>query len=118
MPTLGHLVAKSTFIDELILVAGLLLSPTTADLVWLALARQRSWRESEARFHHFAEASGDWFWEMDAELRLTRFSPEVEKHASVPPEWHYGKTRQEIGASDVPKEVGEEHLETLAVRQP
>ena len=35
MPTLGHLEAKSTFIDELILVAGLLIPAHAATTKWV-----------------------------------------------------------------------------------
>ena len=48
-------------------------------------------RESERRFREYAEASADWFWETDADLALTYLSPNVERIAGVPPEWHYGK---------------------------
>ena len=57
--------------------------------------------ESEARFHHFAEASGDWFWEMDGELRFTWVSADIEKHTGVPREWHYGKTREETDEGSI-----------------
>ena len=52
---------------------------------------------SEERFRDFAEIASDWLWEMDAELRDTYFSPRVTEITGDPPEWHYGKTRQELG---------------------
>jgi signal transduction histidine kinase len=66
----------------------------------------------------FAEASGHWFWEMDENLRFVWFSKNVEAHVRFPREWHYGKTRDEIGAPDVPKEIWEAHLETLRQHKP
>lgn len=66
----------------------------------------------------FAEASGHWFWEMDENLRFTWFSKNVEAHVRFPREWHYGKTRDEIGAPDVPKEDWDAHLETLRQHKP
>jgi signal transduction histidine kinase len=66
----------------------------------------------------FAEASGYWFWEMDEDLRFIWFSKNVEAHTNFPREWHYGKTRDEIGAPDVPREVWDRHLETLRRHEP
>ena len=66
----------------------------------------------------FAEVSGNWFWEMDQNLRFTWFSKNVETHTHFPREWHYGKTRDEIGAPDVPREVWDEHLETMRQHKP
>lgn len=37
-------------------------------------AAARDLRDSEERFRDFAEASGDWFWEMGPDLRFTNFS--------------------------------------------
>ena len=54
-------------------------------------AAEKALRESERRFRDYAEASADWFWETDAELSLTYLSPNVERIAGVPPEWHYGR---------------------------
>ncbi len=76
-------------------------------------------RRSEARFRDFASATSDWFWEMDEELRFTYFSPSVEEITGVPPEWHYGKTREDIGVPEsISPEVWQAHLETLARREP
>jgi PAS domain S-box-containing protein len=36
-------------------------------------------RQSEARFQRFTELSSDWYWEQDAEGRLTRFSGPVQE---------------------------------------
>ena len=75
-------------------------------------------RESERRFKIFAEATSDWLWEMDENLRYTWFSDKVEEVTGVAPQWHYGKTREEIGAPSVPTEVWEQHLDTLRQRKP
>ena len=40
-------------------------------------------RKSEERFHHFAEATGDWFWEMNSDLRFTWISSGMEKHTKM-----------------------------------
>ena len=75
-------------------------------------------QEGEARFRHFAEASSDWFWEMDEELRYTWFSERVEEFTNFPREWHYGKTREELGIPDDQREEWIEHLELLKARKP
>jgi PAS domain S-box-containing protein len=41
--------------------------------------------------------ASDWFWVMDADLRYTYFSRRVEEVTGDPSEYHYGKTRQELG---------------------
>jgi PAS domain-containing protein len=74
--------------------------------------------DSRQRFQDFAAASSDWFWEMDEKLRFTWFSPDVERVTGVPAEWHYGKTREEIGRPDIESERWEEHLETLRRHEP
>jgi len=75
-------------------------------------------QESRQRFRDFAEASSDWFWEMDENLRFTWFSQDVERVTGVPAAWHYGKTREEIGVPDMPHALWEGHLETLKQHKP
>lgn len=77
-------------------------------------ARERS----EERFRDFAESSADWLWEMDADLRFSYFSPNVENVIGVPPEWHYGKTRDEMLADDFDRELWGRHLQDLAAHRP
>src|SRR3954462_13040074 len=43
------------------------------------LERTAELRRSEARFQRFTELSSDWYWEQDAEGRLTQFSGPVEE---------------------------------------
>ncbi len=74
--------------------------------------------ESHHRVQDFADVSSDWFWETDANHRYVWFSPNVEEVAGVPPEWHYGKTRQEIGSPDIPKKDWDAHLEMLSKHLP
>lgn len=38
-----------------------------------------------------------WVWETDADHRFTFLSDSIETFTGRPPEWHYGKTREEIG---------------------
>ncbi len=72
-----------------------------------------------ARVEDFAATSGSWFWETDADLRFTYFSPNVFDITGVEPEWHYGKTREEIGIpSAISDEQWQAHLTTLRNREP
>ena len=74
--------------------------------------------DSESRFRDFAAASSDWFWEMDADLRFTYLSAEIENVTGLPAEWHYGKRREEVGIPDVSAKIWTEHLAALEARQP
>ncbi len=71
------------------------------------------------RLEGFAAASNGWFWETDADHRFTFMSQSVFDVVGVRPEWHYGKTRQEIG---VPASVStadwNAHLQTMQERRP
>lgn len=75
-------------------------------------------RESEKRVQDFAEASADWFWEMDADLRFTFMSPNVERLLNRSPEAFYGKTREELIGDGLPEGVLEDHLRTLRAHEP
>jgi PAS domain-containing protein len=56
--------------------------------------------------------------EMDAELRYTYFSPNLEQITSVPPASIIGKRRDEIAASTASPEQWAEHLATLRSQKP
>ncbi len=75
-------------------------------------------RASETRFRDFAESSADWLWEMDKDLRFTYLSSNVERVVGVPPEWHYGKSREDILGGEYDREIWNDHLEDLASRKP
>ena len=78
------------------------------------LARQSAaLRASETRFRDFAESTSDWLWEMDADLRFTYMSANVERIVGVPAEWHYGKTRVELLGPDYDRDLWSKHLEAL-----
>ncbi len=75
-------------------------------------------RENLERFRDFAESSSDWLWEMDADLRFTYMSPNVERIVGVPAEWYYGKTHEERFGPDYDNPHWEEHLQILQERKP
>lgn len=71
------------------------------------------------RLEDFAQSVGGWFWETDAEHRFVYMSQSVELLTGIPPEWHYGKSRKDIGAPDsVEPEQWQAHLETLDRHRP
>ena len=71
----------------------------------------------EQQFRDFAEASGDWFWETDAEHRFTWFSDRVEEITGVPVAFHIGKSRLELAADQAEQEKWHAHLEILEARR-
>jgi diguanylate cyclase (GGDEF)-like protein/PAS domain S-box-containing protein len=59
-----------------------------------------------------------WLWEMGADLRFSYFTESVRKHAGKPPEWHYGKRRDEVGVIDMSAEEWVRHFKQLHDRLP
>ena len=79
--------------------------------------REAELQESEQRFRAFAEASSDWFWEMDENLRFSYFSDRFSDITKVPQEVLLGKTREETGIPNVEIEAWNEHLANLRARK-
>ena len=52
--------------------------------------------ESEQRFKHYAEASADFFWEMDANLKFVYFSDEIESALGVSIAELLGRSSQDL----------------------
>lgn len=52
------------------------------------------------RFSDFQRATSEWSWETDVDHLFTYMSPSVYEITGVEPEWHYGKSREEIGIHD------------------
>lgn len=74
--------------------------------------------QSEQRFKDFADASVDWYWEMDSELRFSYFSDRFADITGVSQETLLGKTRRETGIPDVDPGEWERHLTALDTRAP
>jgi len=71
------------------------------------------------RVESFAELIGGWFWETDKNHRFCYMSESVETITGVRPEWHYGKSRQDLGApASVDPQEWERHLAILEAREP
>lgn len=85
----------------------------TAELRDREAARLRS----EQRFRSFAEASSDWFWEMDENLRFSYFSDRFTVITGVPQGMLLGKTREETGVPNVDVEAWNEHLADLHAKR-
>lgn len=69
---------------------------------------------ADSRLESFARIAEGWFWETDAEHKFTYMSDSVELVTGVKPEWHYGKSRRDIGVPDaVDPTIWNEHLDAL-----
>ena len=74
--------------------------------------------EEMARLEAFADVSNGWFWETDESHHFIYLSSSVERLSGRSPEWHYGKSRADVGGSNVRPEVWQAHLDDLAARRP
>ena len=83
----------------------------------LAEVRRSDARQIEQRFEDFANASSDWFWEMDEKLRFSHFSDRFTEVTGVPEEKLLGKTREETGIPGVDPEAWNRHLADLAAHR-
>ncbi len=76
----------------------------------LALTRQQ--------LTDFADASSDWRWEMDKDLRFTWFSKRLEEIYGISVKDHIGKKRSMIAADADEQKKWQQHIETMAARKP
>ncbi|WP_051284320.1 response regulator [Nisaea denitrificans] len=74
--------------------------------------------EERDRLEAFADVSNGWFWETDENHHFIYVSNSVERLAGRTPEWHYGKSREDVGGRNVRPEVWQAHMEDLAARRP
>lgn len=81
------------FVGESILIVGSLLALLTGVLTRLVIERRLAGRLSDKRFHDFAAASSDWFWEMDSDLRVTWCSDGIEDFFGVTRDEFIGRAR-------------------------
>ena len=73
--------------------------------------------EGQQRLKDFADASSDWFWEMDENCRFSYFSSRFTVVTGVPSEALLGKTREETGIPDVDQAEWGQHLADLAAHR-
>ncbi len=70
------------------------------------------------RSREFAEGACDWFWEMDAELRFSRFSPRFAELTGVSPGWLLGRTRLEVAEATLDDDHWRCHWADLQAHRP
>lgn len=77
-------------------------------------------QENERKFRDFATASGDWFWETDAEHRMIWMSAAVETSVGFAVDWHTGKRRRDLCTPHLLSDPGifDEHEALLDRHEP
>ena len=79
--------------------------------VAVALAREIK------RLTTVAEILRGWIWETDENHRFTYLSDSIQRFAGRSPEWHYGKTRKELGNLSADHEKNKIYLGQLERRE-
>ena len=100
--------------------AGLFMLVVLSLMLALLEQRERAARalaSSEARLIDLVDATSDWVWEQDAELRFTFASPQAIDRHDVDPGAHLGKRRDEVGL-DIDPESWRAHQADLDARRP
>jgi diguanylate cyclase (GGDEF)-like protein/PAS domain S-box-containing protein len=75
-------------------------------------------RDGEARFRDMAEASSDWLWETDAELRVAFVSERFATITGLSPKTILGRPLTELLHPAEDRERWQRHLADLAAREP
>jgi PAS domain S-box-containing protein len=75
-------------------------------------------RESESRFRDLAGSASDWFWETDADYRLTFVSERIANVLGVKPAAVLGVSFFEVGLEDDNRDLAVEHAADIAARRP
>jgi PAS domain S-box-containing protein len=106
--------------DELALIIGLLLTAIITWLIRLAMVKQASLRQGEARLRDVAIVSSDWLWEMDASLRYTYISGRYEELTGIKIADRLGHLRwQYINEAELASSPAwSAHMADLEARQP
>ena len=73
--------------------------------------------DSEKRFRELAEVSGDWFFEMDADLRLSFISDRFYDITGLTPDMVIGRRRQEIAVDPNMQGAFARHIADLEARR-
>ncbi len=79
---------------------------------------EQALRESEERFRSLTDLTADWYWEQDEELRFTRFSGGLERHARGTPARALGRRRWEVDGFEPLACSWDEHRRTVEARLP
>jgi PAS domain S-box-containing protein len=105
----------------LVVLLALALSWRVRRIERRVLAADRAVRDNEQRFRDYASIASDWwFWEMDADLRFSYFSPNAATAIGMPIDGMLGKRRQDLISELEAEEKGKwaEHLDMLDRRLP
>ena len=78
---------------------------------------QSNLETSEQRFRSLAEVSGDWFFEMDADLRITYISESFYQLTGIEPENIIGKSRDDLALTTTKSPHWARHIESLKAHQ-
>ncbi len=82
-----------------------------------SLAQQAVQPGMAAALDDFSETMQGWFWETDADHRFTYMSPSVERITGVAANWHYGKSREELGCpASISEAEWKAHLSGITAR--
>jgi diguanylate cyclase (GGDEF)-like protein/PAS domain S-box-containing protein len=83
-----------------------------------ARTAERVLRASAARFRSLTQLSADWYWEQDAEFRLTHMSSYVGDKSGLDPSVYLGRKRWEQPALNLTEADWERHRAQLERREP
>lgn len=79
---------------------------------------ERQLRESERRFRDFADAAGEYVWELDADGRFTYVSRRVEQVLGYPPELLYGRRPTDLMPAGEQERIDDWYAEVVRRREP
>ncbi|PVY89404.1 PAS domain S-box-containing protein/diguanylate cyclase (GGDEF)-like protein [Acidovorax sp. 99] len=78
---------------------------------------RRKLEDNEARFRTLTALSSDWYWEQDAQFRLTHVEGRADDRVVQEAALHMGKTRWELAAPGMSDALWEEHRALLERHQ-
>lgn len=113
----SYFVFKPVIITILIHRVGYLLK--TSNTLKALHDSEQSLARSEARYRGLLEASSDWVWETDENLRFSYFSHGLDKISPLASPSALGKTRDQlVPQQDLSKPKWKQHLQDLNNRKP
>lgn len=90
-------------------------------LIWLhnkVETETAALQKSQARFRDFAETTSDWFWEMDADLRMSFMSQRLEVLAGQDMSKYIGTRRMDNAAENTNNDKWRKHYDDLNNHRP
>ncbi|HVJ42820.1 MAG TPA: ATP-binding protein [Dongiaceae bacterium] len=120
---IGAIARLSSRVVAIVLtVASLLLWLIGSVIIWRMYRKivltDRELEISEGRFRDFAETASDWFWETDADLKISYLSARGNDVFGLKPEDAIGRARIDVAGGSPDDPHWREHLAVLAARQP